>query len=273
MAKKNKPKSNGHAAPSAKVDDSGDLRDVEALVKKWKAGDMVGAEGLMDLGRDASFLVLALGEKAKDEELLAFGKKLVAVPPRVPTNLHALREASVEKLIKANLDAPAIESIVDLEIGTATAFFDPRRVAADLARYGRPRREAKRLEAGDLAWFGIPAAAGKLDVLTSALPEGAPAVRLRLQVDSGLVFLGPPEASDGARLGTVKLDPFHTGLDDLAAKGRFARLKPGTYALHAYLAGSHHVRVHLVPDPDKKAPLDLVEATVRGLEPPGTLAR
>jgi hypothetical protein len=144
------------------------------LVKKWKAGDMVGAEGLMDLGRDASFLVLALGEKAKDEELLAFGKKLVAVPPRVPTNLHALREAAVERLIKAHQDAGSIESIVDLEIGTATAFFDPRRVAADLARYGRPRREAKRLEAGDLAWFGIPAAAGKLDVLTSALPEGHP---------------------------------------------------------------------------------------------------
>lgn len=252
----------------------GDLRDVPALVEKYKAGDMSGAEGLMDLGRDAAFSVLALGEAKRDDELLAFGKKLIAVPPQLPTNLFELRRQSVEALLKKHkADAAPIENLMDVVLGNAGALFDPLRVAADLAKSGRPRRDPKRLEVGDLAWFWVPHPKTRLEVRLGPPPTGVPGVRLRLKVDSGLVFLGAPEASDGPRLGTVRLDPFSTGLEDHLGEGRLGRLKPGTYALYAYLEGPQHARVHLTLEEDPKAPLDVTIATQRGLLPPEVLAR
>lgn len=263
MAKKKSPAKS--AAPTPK----GDLGDVPNLVEKFKAGDMSGAEGLMDLGRDAAFLVLAIGEARQDDELLAFGKKLIAVPPNVPTNLFELRRQSVEALIKkAKADAPPIEELPAVPLGSAAALFDPLRVAGDLAKTGRPRREPQRLEVGDLAWFWVPHPETRLEVRLGPAPADAPGVRLRLKVDSGLVFLGAPEAADGPRLGTVRLDPYSTGLDLHLPKGAVGRLKPGTYALVAYLETPTLARVHLTPEDSPKAALDVAIATQRGLLPP-----
>jgi hypothetical protein len=111
------------------------------------------------------------------------------------------------------------------------------------------------MSTGDVAWFGLPTAAPTAVRFTTQ-PCETGALRLRLRVDSGVVFAGPPEASDGPRLGTVRIDPNRTQLDEHLGKGRFLRMKPGVYRIDARL-GPDGVVVHLIPDPDPDARLDL----------------
>ena len=69
--------------------------------------------------------------------------------------------------------------------------------------------------------------------------------------------MGPPEAADGPRMGTVRLDPFSTLLDEHADKGRFVRLPNGVLALHVYLDQAGAVRIHIVADDAPEGQLDL----------------
>jgi len=243
----------------------GDLRAVAAHLKAYHNGQSEEATiALMGMGRDASFLVREAAESSDDPELTELAKKLAAVPPQVDTNLYGLRRASVQDRVNEALeDAPlAIEAENLMATGGAIAFFDPMRVQDDLAKSGRPRRDPERAQVGDLAWVGLPTAGGTpVQLHADPPPEGQQTRRLRLKVQSGVVFVGPPEASDGPRLGTVRLDPFHTELDAHMMRGAFVRLKPGIYAVHAYLSDSA-LEVHLIPDPAPTAEIAVDPASL-----------
>lgn len=228
----------------------GDLRAVAHHVDQWRNHGVEEARNmLMMLGRDASFTVCQIAEEQKDEELLEFGRRLVAVRPQLETNLNELRRASVRQHVQRAKGSavPAVE-VEDLSVGGgAVGMFDPMRVVEDLVVSGRPRKDAERLSAGDVAWFGLPRAA-PTPVRFTTQPCETEALRLRLRVDSGIVFVGAPEASDGPRLGTVRRDPGRTQLDDHLGSGRFLRMKPGVYRVDARLSAAGVV-VHLLPDP------------------------
>ncbi len=153
--------------------------------------------------------------------------------------------------------------------GGAVALFDPEVLVSDLAKSGRPRRDPGRVNAGDLTWFGVPVAeAVSVSFSTKPVPKGQDSLRSRLRVTSGVVFVGPLEASDGPRLGTVRLDPFSTTLDEYSDRGAFVRMRPGTYATHAYWQREAGLMVHLIPDPDTKAvvaqtPAELSQLPIR----------
>jgi hypothetical protein len=236
----------------------GDLRRVPALVEGWLAGDEDAASTLTGLGRDAAHPVLALAEARRSPELAELGRRLLATPPQVATNLLALREASVAALVaRVKADAPRLDRAREVEVeGGAFALFDPARVTDALARGGRPRRDAARLGAGDIAWVGLPTAGRTVARLApGAAPPGLHTLELRLAVESGVVFAGPPEAADGPRLGAVRRDPFSTALDEYRARGAFLRLKAGTYRLQLALADEDLLLVHLAPDPSPAEPL------------------
>lgn len=243
----------------------GDLRAVAAHVAAFKRGqDQEATIALMGMGRDAAFLIREAAEESKDPGLEELARKLAAVPPQVDTNLYPLRRASVQARVQeALLDAPlAVHAENLMAVGGALAFFDPLQVQDDLAKSGRPGRDPERLQAGDIAWFGLPNAGGTpVVLLTDPPPEGQATRRLRLKVQSGAVFVGPPEAADGPRLGTVRLDPFHTALDAHLQRGAFVRLKPGVFAVHAYLKGGI-LQVHLVPDQTPNAEIAVDPASL-----------
>lgn len=236
-------------------DGPGDLRAVRHHVEEWrKRGNEEALGVLMMLGRDASFSVCAIADEWNDDELRDFGRRLVAVAPEVETNLLALRLASVSAHVnRAKSSArPAMDA--ELEIGGgAIALFDPMKVAGDLAGGGRPRKDAARMERGDIAWFGLPSPVpARVRFVVEAPPE--PTLVLRLGVESGIVFCGPPEASDGPRFGSVRRDPERTELDARIAAGGFLRVKPGLYRVAPALDDGG-VTVWMWPDPDPSAAL------------------
>jgi hypothetical protein len=227
---------------------SGDLRLVGQHVEKFLEGVREAEEALLLLGRDASALVIAEAAKRDDPRLVELGRKLAAMPPRVSTNLHELRKASVAELAEAGLKrAPALSRSPKVEVhGPAAVLFDPLRIADALARSGRVRNDTERVTRGDIAWFGLGAASSYTLTLTSAAPTDAPILRAPLEVGSGVLFVGPPEAADGPRLGTVRLDPHKTALDDHAVRGGFVAVPPGRYAV-ALTRGAKGLVVHLTP--------------------------
>jgi len=237
----------------------GDLRVVEAHVKAFLGGQEDEATAaLVAMGRDAAFLVKQAADANDSEGLTELARRLAALPPQVDTNLLELRRASVRaRAEEALAEAPlAVEAENLMATAGAVALFDPLRVEEDLAKSGRPRRDPERLAAGHLAWFGLPTAGGTpIHLSLQAPPEGQATRRLRLDVSSGVVFVGPPEASDGPRLGTVRLDPFHTALDEHLERGAFVRLKPGLYAVQAYLSADDQLWVHLTPETEPELAL------------------
>lgn len=259
---KRKPKKDRKRAKAQDPLDVGadaDLRTVPAHLNAWRTGQRDEATTtLIGMGRDAAFLVQEAAKDADDPELTELARKLAAIPPQVETNLTALRLHAVsERVEDAKAEAPLLVDVPSHSaVGGAIGLFDPMRVQEDLAKSGRPRRDAERLSAGHVAWFGLPSAeATEVRLSTEPPPEGQATRRLRLDVVSGVVFVGRPEASDGPRLGTVRLDPFHTALD--AHEGRFARLKAGVYAVHGYLGPDGGLRIHVIPDSSPQEALEV----------------
>lgn len=237
----------------------GDLRFVEAHVDYYLQGVEQADVALKKLGRDAAETVTQIARRLGNAELEAYGRKLTALKPQVETNMAELRRASVVEHVEgARKKAPSIGDTprFSLELPTI-AIFDPLRVVDALVRGGRPRLDKNRVGAGDVAWFPRETDVGSIAL---AMAEAAPAagegaLELRLTVSSGLVFVGPPEASDGPRLGSVRLDPFRTQLDEYVGQGRFARVDPGHYAVHVR-RGATGVAVTLVATEDE-APFDV----------------
>lgn len=267
MAKKGGKKNRGVKKPKGKnkpkvqVATDADLRYVPQHVENWLKGVQEAGQALMTLGRDAAYTVLALAQEKDHTELKEFGRKLAAIPPQVDTNLDALREQSVrDHLAKYRNEAPAPSDVTDYEIrGGAIALFDPKRIMENLVHHGRPRRDPTRLVSGALAWYGLPRAEPtKVRFVEDAPPEGQPTARLRVKIESGVLFVGPPEASDGPRLGAVRKNPFGTAIDEYAERSRFLKLKPGTYAVFAQMHDDALV-AYLVKDraPDDASVLDV----------------
>ena len=267
MAKqgKGKPK----AKKKAKVSPEGDLETIEAHVKAYVGGKTEAASILTDMGRDAAHTVMRIAKDTANEALEQFARRLAAIPPQVETNMHDLRRKSVRRRVETERkDAPKAFEATGLTIaGGALAVFDPQRVLEDLATGGRPRQRAERLEAGDIACLGLHQAQEvPVRFFEGPAPDGKPTARLRLRVESGMVFVGPPEASDGPRMGTVRLDPFATRLDELAPSGRFLRFPNGILALHACLDAEGEVCLYVGPDAEPEQPLGL--SPLAPLSPP-----
>jgi len=226
----------------------GDLRLVESHVDQFLNGVREAEEALLLMGRDAAALVSAEAEKRKDPKLTELAKKLAALRPRIDTNLHELRGASVGQLCEeAKKTAPKLSSSPTITVQSqAAALFDPMKVVDALARTGRPRNDINRVTAGDIAWVGLGSGATYGVTLTDAPAPAGDALVVRLVVESGVVFVGPPEAADGARLGTVRLDPFRTGLHDHLERGGFVAVAPGTYHVSVAKAAGG-VLLHLAP--------------------------
>lgn len=225
---------------------------------------------LLGMGRDASHQVLTRADAENNADLKELARRLAATPPAVDTNLYALRRVSVETHVAAaEHDAPlAIESQITVN-GGAVAIFDPLCILDDLVRRGRPRRDLERLEAGDLSVFGMETGqVHDVRFLAAPPPKPQPTRALRLKIVSGVAFVSVPEASDGPRLGTVRLDPFKTSLDAHLANGGWIRVKPGTYRLHAYRDGEQGLRIHLASDPNSSEKLLTALADVAVLPGP-----
>lgn len=225
---------------------SGDLRLVGQHIEHFLEGVREAEEALLLLGRDASALVIAEANARQSEALATLGKKLAAMPPRISTNLYALRKASVETLaVSGKTKAPKLAKSPKVEVqGNAVALFDPVRVADALARSGRVRNDTERVVRGDIAWFGLGSGASHTVQVVSGAPSEPSRVRLGLEISSGVLFVGPPEAADGPRLGTVRLDPHKTALDDHAVRGGFVAVPPGRYQV-AVSKAEGGVIVHL----------------------------
>lgn len=243
-----------------KVAPEGDLTTIGRHVEAFLAGESSAGSVLTDMGRDAAFTVLQLAAERADEELEKFGRRLAAIPPQVTTNLHDLRRKSVRDRLQEERKkaSPATLAEALAVAGGAVGIFDPQRVLEDLATGGRPRRAADRLQTGDIACFGLSTADSvPVGFSQEPVPDGQPTARLRLRVDSGLVYLGPPEAADGPRMGTVRLDPFSTNLDAYAGQGHFVRMPNGVLGVFGYLDADGAVRLHVRPDDDPEAALNL----------------
>ncbi|MBI2376513.1 MAG: hypothetical protein HYV07_21135 [Deltaproteobacteria bacterium] len=228
---------------------AGDLRLLDILVADFMNGVPEAETTLKIIGRDAAHTVTRMGEQKGHAGLIELGKKLIAIRPQVETNLLELRRASVSAhLERAEATAPlATDGSVDVG-WHSVAIFDPACVVDDLAKGGRPRQDPKRIVAGDIAWFSLAPDAAASIRFTTAEPQGdEPGLRLKLRVASGLVYVGPPEASDGPRLGEVRLDPFTTRFDEHLSKGQLVKLKPGDYELRARRLEPGQLEVRIRP--------------------------
>lgn len=240
------------------TDPMGDLRLVGQHLQAYLDGEPAGLELVQRMGRDASHPALAFAEQSGDAELLTLARRLVAVPPEVKTNLFELREEAVEAQMRTAAGAPELGGLVLRRTGNV-ALFDPSQVKKALVQGGRPRNEPDARSKGALLSFGF-GVGGEVEVHfhLEAPPEPRPGALGRLRVGSGLVAVGAPEASDGPRIGTVRLDPQATALDAAHAAGtiQFARLAPGVYAARAWHSGPDRLEVFLYPDPEPNRPLD-----------------
>lgn len=234
--------------------EEGDLRAVETHIADLLAGDEAAEGALIALGRDAAGIVARIAEQKKNDQLKVLAKRLIAVPPQNPTNLMELRIDAVKELVASALEKPPNATDVrDFRIASSqVAIFDPLRVLESLVKGGKPRRDPQRVGKGDLVWFGASAESIAVTLSTSPPPEGQVLLSNRLCVDSGIVFVGPPEAGDGPRLGEVRLDPFVTNLHLFLPRGRLVRLKPGVWSASAYQGDAGVVNVHLTVDPDPR---------------------
>lgn len=240
-----------------KVTGSGDLRLIPAHIEHLLAGNDQARFALRALGRDAAVPVMRAALELGDAELEAFAQKLFATKPAVETNLMVMREVSVMEHVEANRGKARPLDGAELVIrGHDVAIFDPALHAKTLARGGRPRNEPAELGAGRIAWFLLaPLEEAKLVLASEPIPEEA--LRLRLHVSSGVIFVGPSTASDGPRLGELRLDPFRTRLDEHLDAGVFLTLPPGSYELGATRSGPGGVRLSVAPLPAAAPPLQL----------------
>jgi hypothetical protein len=254
---------------SKKEVDPGDLREVEKHVKALLAGNEEAVGEIMTFGRDAAGIIARIAEEKKSEQLKELSKRLIAVPPQVPTNMFELRAAAVKELIsKAQDKSPNATDVRDFSIASPmVVLFDPQKISDAIAKSGKPRRDAERVGKGDIVFFGAEMAPIKVTLTTAAVPEGQEVVSNRLKVESGIIFVGPPEASDGPRLGEVRMDPFRTNLHLHLSKGRFVRLKPGSWRASAYQRPGGEVRVHLSVDPDPAAAAVLADLSSLAMLP------
>jgi hypothetical protein len=228
---------------------SRDLRNIPALIERWLAGEDEAHTALMGMGRHAAHSVAEAADREDHEGLRQLGRKLAAIPPQSDTNLYTLRRASVRTLVRGRgADAPALLEADPFPVGPEVALFDPMVLAEDLAGPGRPRRSAERLSKGDLAWFGLPDDRHLVQVRAGQPEAGQAVLRLRLEIRSGVVVVGPPEASDGHRWGAVRLDPFASELHGRADRVRWFALAPAVYAVRVW-RHSGRVQVHLDPEP------------------------
>lgn len=248
---------------------AGDLRLIPAHIEHYLRGVPEAARALRDLGRDAAELVIEIAREKKDAELEAFGKKLVALKPQYETNMIELRAEAIDDVLeRAEKSAVSVGAGTSLAFeGMALGFFDPLAVADALVKGGRPRADRQRVARGDIAWFPVGGARTVRVSEGSAPPPDA--LELRLKVSSGLVYVGPPEASDGPRLGSVRLHPHRTQLDEFEPKGRFLRVPEGMYAVHVELPTEGDIRVHLNLAPDAQ-PLEVDLASLGLPDPPPT---
>ena len=218
----------------------------------YRAGEVAAMEVLTSLGRDACFSALKYAEKLGDEELIDFSRRLVAVPPSIETNLFELREASVDARVKeARTVVPALASEPLVRATGSFALFDPLQTKRFLARGGRARKEPDAQHKGTLAVFGLSVSHEvTVRILQGEGPEGVSGVEQRLRVGSGVVAAGAPESSDGPRLGSVRLDPHRTQLDEALDKGmaELRALNPGVYRLVAIHPDPRTLAVYIRPD-------------------------
>lgn len=245
------------AGTPGRVPNIGDLREVPRYVEGWRAGDVDATTRLQELGRDAAAQVARIADEAGDPALAEFARKLAVITPQLPTNMYALREAAVDASVaRALREAPALAEAPPITVAGGTlGIFDPELVKEALVRRGRPRGRPGSLIAGELLVQGLPIQRPvAVQLSPGPAPEGQATVAHRLQVRSGVVFVGPPEASDGPRMGTIRLDPHQTALQLRAAEGGFVRLAPGVYRVGVYF-DAPVVRVQLLPDPQPEAPL------------------
>ena len=99
----------------------------------------------------------------------------------------------------------------------------------------------------DLAFvFSFGAAVRPQKVARKEALSAAKGMVLEANALGRVLFVGPPEAADGPRLGTVRLDPHKTALDDHAVRGGFVAVPPGRYAV-ALTRGAKGLVVHLTP--------------------------
>lgn len=249
---------NVHAASS-------DLRNVPILIERLLAGEEEAQTVLMGMGRHAAFLVLQAAEDRDSPVLRELGRKLAAIPPQSDTNIMALRKASVQALVnEVGADAPSLFEAAPFRVGPEVALFDPVVLAEDLAGAGRPRRSPERLGKGDLAWFGLPDDGHALEVRAGPPPDGQATLRLRVRVRSGFLWVGPPEATDGHRLGAVRLDPHSTGLHGRRDQCRGFAVPAAVYAVHGWRSGQ---TVHLRLQEEPK-PLPFIQIDLAGLRLP-----
>ncbi|MBI4819967.1 MAG: hypothetical protein HY791_27075 [Deltaproteobacteria bacterium] len=226
---------------------AGDLRLIDILAEDFIKGVPEAETTLTMMGRDASYTVTRIGEEKRHAGLVELGKKLVALKPQVATNLYELRRASIAEHLAVSNAPTATDTTVELA-WHSVALFDPAVLAADLVKGGRVRNDPKRIAAGDLAWFSLaPDERASIRFTTADGVTDEPGLKLKLRVSSGLVFVGPPEASDGPRLGEVRLDPFRTKLDEYLDKGRLVRVKAGDYLLVARRTEPGQIGVRLLP--------------------------
>lgn len=240
-----------------KVTGSGDLRLIPAHVEHFLAGNEQARIALRALGRDAAVPVMRAALELGNAELEEFAQKLFATKPAVETNLMVMREVSVMEHVESSRGkARALDGATLKLRGHDAAFFDPALHARSLARGGRPRNEPSELSTGRIAWFLLaPDEEAELELALEPPPAGA--LSLRLRVSSGVVFVGSSSASDGPRLGELRLDPFHTRLDEHLAEGALLTLDPGLYELGAVRAGPGRVRVSFASLPESAPALDV----------------
>jgi hypothetical protein len=233
--------------PLVQAEVLGDLRLIEAHVEEFLKGSEEAEAALKIMGRDAALTVEKLAKENESEELLSFARRLIPMRPEVETNLFALREQSILDIIEEALEsAPSVsESPVVADQSIAFSVFDPFCVGDVLIRTGRIRTDPKRLGQGDLALYPL-ALEQMTDVQLTAepVPDGQVTSDVWLRVQSGVVFIGPPEATDGERLGSIRFDPFSTKLNQHLERGGFVRVEPGCYQVRAF-DGGDKVCVHL----------------------------
>lgn len=245
----------------------GDLRLVRQHIDAYRAGEPAALDVLMSLGRDAAYPALEYAEALQDPELIELARRLVAVPPAHVTNLYDLRAAAVEAVVERGKEAPSLFSAEPVVRGGGLALFDPREVSGALVRSGRPRREVEPQERGAIAVFGMSLLGDvQVRVVAGSPEEGKETLRRRLRVTSGVVAVGAPEAADGPRLGTVRLDPERTGLDHALAAGRVElfRLPPGLYRVDATHPPSGGVLLFVHPETEPEGSLVLDSGAVPG---------